>query len=104
MAQIIGRSMRFVVHVPRSTGERLIKQARRAGMIEVSFISAALVVGGYSLSSALRGVSQRRLKYLFGSGKVLSAYSARGVRGRKTTRGKSTKARALKVSRNVSVK
>ena len=49
MAQIMGKSMRFVISVPIATGRELIRASRDLGMAEYAFTSAALIIGGRSL-------------------------------------------------------
>lgn len=52
MAQIMGKSMRFVIHVPLATGRDLIRMSRDVGMAEYAFVSASLIIGAKSLAKS----------------------------------------------------
>jgi len=54
MAQIFGKSMRFVVHVPVATGRRIIRRARDMGLAEWQFVTAGLVLGSVVMQRARR--------------------------------------------------
>lgn len=64
MAQIAGKSMRFVIHVPLATGRRIIQDAKAVGMAEAAFTSASLVIGARSLAKSdkmLKGLTPEQL-------------------------------------------
>jgi hypothetical protein len=57
MGQIMGKSMRFVIHVPLATGRRIISDSKELGMNEAAFVSASLALGALTL---VRGVDMMR--------------------------------------------
>lgn len=73
MAQIMGQSMRFVIHVPIATGRRIIKDAKTVGMTEAAFASAGLVLGTRSMARSDEMMKQLK------PGQVLEFLKALGV-------------------------
>lgn len=52
MGQIMGKSMRFVIHLPIATGRRLVRNAAKMGLPEYAYIATALAVGDTSLDKS----------------------------------------------------
>jgi hypothetical protein len=58
MAQIMGKSMRFVISVPIATGREIVRMSKDVGMAEYAFTSASLIIGARSLSKSKQLMAQ----------------------------------------------
>jgi hypothetical protein len=54
MGAIMGKSMRFVIHLPIATGRRLVRNAAAMGLPEYAYVATALAVGDTSLAQSTR--------------------------------------------------
>jgi hypothetical protein len=82
MGTIIGKSMRFVIHLPIATGRRLIRNAKTMGLPEYAYVATALAVGDSSLEQSARLMKDVTVAEVQEMVKILLAGDARGALGR----------------------